>query len=249
MSPLRWLTLLLMLGSLVAAPARADDQYDRVQVVDPYLELHTGPGRGYPITQVVERGEWVEILKRRTDWFKIRTGQGKLGWVARAQMESTLTEAGVKTTFRDALLEDYLRRRFEVGFAGGDFDGDPILLARAGYRLNDFFTVELTVGQTVGNFSSSTLLYASLLAEPFAEWRYSPFFSLGLGKFRNVPNATLVGGVETQSNMANAGLGINIYLTKQFVVRGDYVRHIVFVDADRINEYNELALGISLFFH
>jgi hypothetical protein len=250
--PLRWLLVVLtmtMLGAVSIAPALADDQYEHVKVVDPYLELHTGPGRGYPITQVVERGDWVEILQRRTDWFKVRTSQGKLGWASRAQMESTLTEIGVQMSFRDVLLEDYLRRRFEVGFAGGDFDGDPIMLARAGYRLNDFFTVELTVGQTVGSFSSSTLLSASLLAEPFQESRYSPFFSLGLGKFRNVPKATLVGGTETQSNMANAGLGLNIYLTRSFVLRGDYIRHVVFVDVDRTNEYNELSLGISLFFH
>jgi hypothetical protein len=49
--------------------------------------------------------------------------------------------------------------------------------------------------------------------------------------------------------MANAGLGINIYLTQSFVLRGDYIRHVVFIDANRINEYNELSLGISLFFH
>lgn len=250
MLSLRWSALLLAVGLVaLTMSARAEDEYDRVQVVEPYLELHTGPGRGYPITQVIERGEWIEILKRRTDWFNIRTSQGKTGWVSRTQMESTLTETGVQTSFRDVMLEDYLRRRFEVGFAGGVFEDDPIMLARAGYRLNEFFTIELTLGQTIGNFSSSTLLYGSLLAEPFPDWRFSPFFSLGLGQFRNIPSATLVGGVETESNMANAGLGINIYLTQRFVVRGDYIRHVVFVDADRMNEYNELTLGISLFFY
>jgi hypothetical protein len=250
--PLKWLLVVLtmaVLGTVSTAPALAEDQYDRVKVADPYLELHTGPGRGYPITQVVERGDSVEILQRRTDWFKVRTSQGKLGWASREQMENTLTESGVQTTFRDVLLEDYLRRRFEVGFSGGDFDSDPIMSAHAGYRLNDFFTIELAVGQTVGSFSSSTLWYGSLLAEPFQESRYSPFFALGLGKFRNVPKATLVGGTETNSNMVNAGLGINIYLTRSFVLRGDYIRHVVFVDVDRTNEYNELSLGISIFFH
>ena len=85
--PLKWLLVVLtmaVLGTASAAPVLAGDHYDHVQVVDPYLELHTGPGRGYPVTQVVERGEWVEILKRRTDWFKIRTSQGKEGWAARA---------------------------------------------------------------------------------------------------------------------------------------------------------------------
>jgi hypothetical protein len=171
--PLKWATLLLILGSLVAAPALADDHYDHVQVVDPYLELHTGPGRGYPVTQIVERGEWVEILKRRTDWFKIRTSQGKVGWVSREQMENTLTEVGVQMSFRDVLLEDYLRRRFEVGFAGGVLEDDPMMLARAGYRLTENFTVELTIGQSVGNFSrSGWVVFATSPVPPWwAAWR------------------------------------------------------------------------------
>ena len=31
-------------------------------VNDPYIELHTGPGRGYPIFHVTERGERIIIL-------------------------------------------------------------------------------------------------------------------------------------------------------------------------------------------
>ena len=38
-----------------------------VSVADPYLELRTGPGRGFPVVQVVERGETVEVETRRTD--------------------------------------------------------------------------------------------------------------------------------------------------------------------------------------
>ena len=49
--------------------------------------------------------------------------------------------------------------------------------------------------------------------------------------------------------MANAALGARYYLTRRFVVRGDYRRHVVFVDESRINEYNEASLGISLFFY
>ena len=77
----------------------------------------------------------------------------------------------------------------------------------------------------------------------------SPFFSLGLGKFKNTPKATLVGGIETDSNLANAALGAHYYLTRRFIVRADYRRHVVFIDESRINEYNELSLGISLFFY
>ena len=45
----------LQLG--LAAPSHAADEYRTVTVADPYLEMRTGPGRGYPIFHVIERGE------------------------------------------------------------------------------------------------------------------------------------------------------------------------------------------------
>jgi len=249
--PLRCaVTLLLVLaGGLVAAPVRADGAGLQMQVVEPYLELHTGPGRGYPVTLVVERGEWIGITRRRTDWFKLRTSQGKEGWAPRAAIETTVTEAGTPIHLRDVLFDDYRSRRFEVGFAGGVLEGDPSMLVRGGYRFHENLSGEFTVGQASGDFSSSRLYYASVVSEPFPEWRLSPFFSLGLGRYVSTPKATLVGAIETESNTANAALGARFYLTRRFIVRGEYRRHVVFVDQNRINEFNELSLGISLFFY
>ena len=45
---------LALFALLVTEVSAGEPQY--VIVADPYIELHTGPGRGYPITQVVERG-------------------------------------------------------------------------------------------------------------------------------------------------------------------------------------------------
>jgi len=246
---LRWAAVLLLAGSIAAFPARGTDEVVRAQVVEPYLELSTGPGRGYPVTQVIERGEYVEILLRKTDWFKVRTSQGKEGWVSRTQMQATVTEAGVPIRLRDVIMEDYRSRRFEAGFSGGLLEGDAFMMVRASYRFHENLTGELTVGQATGSFSSSLLYYLSVLSEPMPEWRLSPFFSLGLGRFHNTPKATLVSAIETESNMANAALGARYYITRRFVVRGDYRRHVVFVDQSRINEYNEASLGISLFFY
>ena len=249
MLSLRWAVALLLAGGLAAASVHAEDVNTRVQIVEPYLEVYTGPGRGYPVAQVVERGEWIEITRRRTDWFKIRTSRGKEGWAPRAAIETTVTEAGTPMRLRDVLSDDYRSRRFEAGFAGGLLEGDSYMQVRAGYRFHENLSGEFTVGLATGDFSTSNLYYVSLLSEPFPEWRLSPFFSLGLGRYYSTPKATLVGAIDTESNMANAALGARFYLTRRFVVRGDYRRHVVFVDQNRINEYNELSLGISLFFY
>lgn len=226
----------------------ASDDYQRVQVADPYLELHTGAGRGFPVFFVVERGENVEILKRKTDWFKIRTTAGKEGWVSRDQLERTLTDAGIEKTFRDILVEDYLARRLEVGFAGGTFENDPLVLVRVGMRLTPNLLAEVSGGQTTGDFSSSTLYYVNILSEPFADKRIAPYFTLGAGKFRNRPNTTLVGAQDSRSFSANAGLGVRVYLTRRFIFRTDFKTHLILVGDNRTDAYREWSAGFSSFF-
>jgi len=235
--------LLLVLGT---APVFGQDS--RVQVTDPYLELHTGPGRGYPVFHVVDRGEWVTLIERRTDWFLVNAGSSKQGWVTREQLARTLTEAGVPVTFRDTLLDDYLNRRLEVGFSVGQLESDPMISVSAGYGLSDNLGVEMTFAQVAGDLSSTTLVYASLQSRPFPEWRVAPFFSLGYGRFNNVPKATLVGRMETDSSLANVGVGVRYYLTRRALLRADYRRHVVFIDESNINAYNEISMGVGFFF-
>ena len=237
--------VLTLIGMPVSA---ADDPVERVWIADPYLELRTAPGQAYPVFYIAERGESVEILKRYTDWFKVRTARGKEGWVSREQMESTLTEAGVKQTFRDVLIEDYLRRRVEAGFSFGSLEGDGIITARIGYRLHDNLLAEFAIGQATGDFSSTTLIYGSLVSQPFPEARWSPFFALGLGRFSNEPKATLVSAIATEADMGSAGLGVRYYLTRRFIVRFEFRDHIALIDHNRTNSYKEVSAGVSFFF-
>src|SRR5688500_18034811 len=61
------------------AAAKLEAEKEKLQQVfvsEPYLELASGPGRGYPVFHVVERDESVDVLYRRTDWFKVRTERG-----------------------------------------------------------------------------------------------------------------------------------------------------------------------------
>jgi hypothetical protein len=236
--------LLLVLTGFQAAAATPV----RVQVMDPYLEIHTGPGRGYPVFHVVDRSEWVTLLERHTDWFQVRTEQGKTGWVTRAQLERTLTEAGIPSTFRDTLVDDYLQRRVEVGFSVGRLKSDLLISAHVGAVVMENLGVELTLAQAAGDLSSTQLLYVSLMSHPFPEWRVAPFFTLGYGKFTNDPNPTLIGASEIDVKMANVGVGVRAYLTRRFLLRGDYRRHVAYIDENHNNAYNEISAGVAFFF-
>ena len=232
----------------LSTAAGAEEHYMRVQVTDPYLELRTAPGRGFPVFYVAERDEWIEILKRKTDWYKVRTAGGKEGWVNRAQLENTLTEAGVKTTFRDVLLTDYLSRRLEVGFGWGKFDNDPVLTMRLGFLLTPNFQAELSASEVSAATSNSSLWQLNLQALPFADRRISPFFTLGVGRYKNTPKATLVNTPEVSVTAANVGLGVRVYLTRNFLVRADFREYMAPINDNTVDKFNEWTIGLGVFF-
>ena len=236
--------------SLLFAPAvhATEESLERLQVMDPYIELRTGPGRGFPIFFVVERNEWIEIELRHTDWFKVRTAGGKEGWVDRMQLENTLTEAGSRKSFRDILLDDYLRRRLEFGGAVGHFDSDPMLKLWASYNIADTFAVEVTAGEVQGFYSGTTFWHVDLLAEPWSDRRLGPFFGIGVGRINNVPNSSLVSAITTNSNMANAMFGLRYHVTDRFIARVDWTEYTSFIADNRTVQYHALAAGISFFF-
>jgi uncharacterized protein YgiM (DUF1202 family) len=237
------------------APARAADdpppanpKAERVTVTDPYIEMRTGPGRGYPIFFVAGRGEQIDIELRHTDWFRVRTAGGKVGWVHRGQLETTLTASGQQKSFRDILVDDYLNRKLQLGFAYGQFKSEPMLKVWGSYRLSETLSVEATLGQVQGVFSGTDFWHVNLVAEPWSDRRFSPFFGVGVGRFRNFPNLSLVDADTTSANLANAGIGVRYYLTDRFVLRADYSLYTVFVNDAKTKEYGAWSGGLSFFF-
>jgi SH3-like domain-containing protein len=219
-----------------------------VQIVDPYIELRTGPGRGFPIFFVAPRNEWVEIELRHTDWFRIRTEDDKVGWVSRQQLESTLTAAGGTKTFRDVLLDDYLTRRVQLGASWGHFKSEPMLKIWTNYRLSDTLSIEGTFGQVQGVFSGTNLWHLDLMIEPWSDKRLSPFFAVGLGKFKNFPNLSLIGATTTDAKLGAARIGARYFLSERFVLSADYAFYTAFLNDQRSAEYRAWTAGLSFFF-
>ena len=98
-----------------SAATYGKDRLYKVVIADPYIEMHTGPGRGYPIFHVADRGETVEIHKRHTDWFRVSTERGQTGWVRADQMARTLNTDGTPTEIENPTRDDFFERRWEAG--------------------------------------------------------------------------------------------------------------------------------------
>jgi hypothetical protein len=232
----------------MTTPTYAAKQYFEVEIAEPYLELHTGPGRAYPVFHVVDRGERVVVVKRRTDWFRVRTARGKEGWVRRADMELTLTGEGEAAQFADAGFGDFSRRRWEAGLLAGDFEGADIITAYVAYAMTPNLSGELAASQVFGDFSDALMATVNLVAQPFPEWRLSPYFSLGTGVIYTDPKVTLVDEKDRTEQIGSVGAGVRWYLTRRFLLRAEYRNHVIFQDKDDNQEIDEWKAGFSFFF-
>ena len=243
--------LIAVLLYLFASGAFAEDDHQQVKVADPYLEIHTGPGVGYPVFYVVERGQVITIIKSHTDWFKIKTTKGKIGWVARSQMAQTLSPSGEKVELIEITRQEFKERRWEVGAMGGQLDGAPVLSVYGGYGFTPNLSAELTLSQSIGNVSSNLYLKGSLLASPFPDWRFSPYFSIGTGAMEIEPTATLIQPETTTHQFSAIGIGIRTHISQRFIFRVEYNDYVIYSasnDKDDNEEVGEWKIGFAVFF-
>jgi hypothetical protein len=210
--------------------------------------MHTGPGRGYPKFHVVDRGETVEIIKQRTDWFLVRDADGDEGWVDQDQMELTLNPDGSEVDFERAGLEDFTNSKWEMGVLAGDFGGANIVSLYGAYSLNPHVSLEVWGSQILGNFSNGWTASVNVVHETWPDWRFSPFFTLGAGMIRTEPKSTIIQGEDRNDQIGHAGAGFRVYVTRRFLFRAEYKTHVVFTSRNDNEEVEEWKVGFAFFF-
>jgi len=240
--------LLISLSQLVMGFAQAQEQYRELVVGDPFVEFHAGPGRGYPVFFVTERGQTVEVMRRRTDWFQIRAPGGEEGWVHYDQLQTASGLNGEPFDVPGYTLEDYSERKWEAGVLYGDFGGANVISAYGGFGLTPNLAVEVSVSQALGRFSDSSMTNVNIQHVMFPDRRASPFFTLGAGEIRTSPKATLVAARDRQDPVAHAGIGVRTWLTRRFIFRAEYKTYVVFTSRDDNEEIREWKAGFSFFF-
>ena len=246
----RWVGWLaaFVLQIFLMAPLQAADEYRSVTVADPYLEMHSGPGSGYPVFYVVDRGESVDVIMQRTDWYLVRAENGKEGWVDRAQMEQTLQPDGNRVSFRRADIGDFTNATWETGILAGDFDGANIISLYGSYSINPNVSLEVWGSQILGNFSNGWMGSVNVVHEAWPEWRVSPFFTLGAGFIHTEPKSTIIQGDDRTDEIGHVGAGFRVYTTRRFLLRAEYKSYVVFTSRDENEEVEEWKVGFAFFF-
>lgn len=227
----------------------AEDKYPSVEIVEAYIDLRTGPGRGYPIFYIAERGDWIEVIKRRTDWVLVRTDRGKEGWVHRDELEKTVKASGDYVQFKQESFEGYLERTWEVGFLGGAYDTRYDLLSVYGaYHFTDNLSLELHYQEMLVD-ETRQALSLSIVHEPFTYFRTTPYFGIGGGRVEITEAASDASRNEDNSNKTvHVAAGVRTYVTRSFIFRAGYRYSVELTSRNANSEIEEWKFGFAVFF-
>lgn len=242
-----WVALALFCNASLAEPKEEPDGL-AVVIADPFVNVHTGAGRGYPIFHILEKGETVWLQKQRTDWFKVVMKNGKTGWVKRSTLNATLNGEGPLIAFDYSGDKSFPNRRWELGMMGGDFGGASALTNYVGYHLTPNLAAELKYTQAFGSYSNSKLLSLNAVHQIFPNWRLSPFFTLGSGVILIEPDSDLVQSQDREDTVMTVGGGFMFYVSRRFMLRAEYSDHKVLTNRENNEEVSEWKAGFSVYF-
>lgn len=223
-----------------------------LRVIDPYADVHTGPGRGYPVFYVVAQGESIILLSRRPGWYRVRSASGREGWVSEAQIARTLQSSGEPADLPSVGYGDYLQSRWYVGFSagqftGGELQGSDTFSFAAGYRMWPWLGIEAELGKVLGTDIRGDLGSLNLVFEPFSQWRLSPLVTLGRGRLSIDSQPKLVPLEIGSEDYTLIGLGSHYYVGRNFVLNAEY-RGIRVELSDNAERLDLWKIGFSAFF-
>ncbi len=230
---------------LMTQPALAKEKnFPRARIVEPFLEIHTGPGRDYPVFYIAEKGEEVFLMKKRTDWFKIRLFGGQEGWVHHKEVDKTIQASGYQKSWSERFYDKYIDGRLQSGFAWGVFDEDSALYVRTTYRFTEGFSIENSLGFASGDFSDTNLYLLGLVITPWQGKWFSLNGTVGGGLVETRPADILINAKSESFKTAYAGIGFSAPLVRRLFLRGDLRNYTLFISPKRSREVREYTLGV-----
>lgn len=230
---------MVLIISLLSPALSAKDVPLSMEIDHVYVDVRSGPGHGYPVFHALEREEDVVVLKRRTDWVKVKTQnryQSVEGWVHRDDLFGNRENNYIDES------------RWSWSGAMGDLEGAQSIDMSLGYRLSKNLTAEANYGQATGDFSDIQYVYLKLNSSFQPIWRLTPYFALGAGVLKTSPNTKLVQSEQRNDTSMLAGIGLRSYLTRNFTMRLEYNQHLVLTDRDVNEDVNQWIFGLSVNF-
>jgi Bacterial SH3 domain len=245
MRRLLWLILLLQTLPLGIAHA-AKRPLLQLVVTAPYLEMHSGPGRGFPVIYVIGRDEIVTVLFSRTDWYKVRAAHGEEGWARRADLAITRLADGEPAPIPP--YPEFASHHWEIGAGYGVYNRENLVTAYVDYAITESLDVEGVLQQALGTLDNRVIGTIGLRHTFIPEWKwFSPTAGLG-GGYQHIVDKVPPAPLENNNEMAYVSLGARGFITRRFMWRADWRHYDVFNHLNVYEDLEEWKVDFAVFF-
>jgi hypothetical protein len=242
----RLFAVVLMLQAVCGGAAYAARQYLELVVTQPYLEMHTGPGRGYPVFYVIGRGETLTVLYSRTDWYRVRAPRGQEGWVRRDDLAATELASGEPAPIPP--YPNFAIHRWELGAGYGVYNRENLVTTFVDFGLTDSLDAELALQQAFGTIDNRNIATLGLRNTIVPEWRwFSPTIGIG-GGYQSVSDKVPPAPLQKSNELAYASVGARGFITQRFMWRFDWRAYVVFNNLNTSEVLEEWKFGLAVFF-
>ena len=242
----RLLALLLALQAFGVGLVHAKEQLLEVVVAEPFLEMHSGPGRGYPVVYVVGRDEVVTILYSRTDWFKVRAPRGQEGWARRTDLALTKLASGEPAPIPP--YPEFASHRWELGAGYGVYNRENLVTTYADFGLTNSLDVEFAIQQAFGTLDNRYIASIGVRHTFIPEWKwFSPTAGIGTA-YQYIQDKVPPAPLQKSNEMAYVSLGARGFITRRFLWRVDWRHYVVFNDLNVYEDLEEWKFGLAVFF-
>ncbi len=245
----RLLPLFLLLQAFSVTLVHAKQAFLQVIVSEPFLEMHSGPGRGFPVVYVVGRDEVVTVvtvLYSRTEWYKVRAPRGQEGWARRSELALTKLASGEPAPIPP--YPEFATHRWEVGAGYGVFNHQNLVTAWGDFGLTDSLDVEFVVQQALGTIDNRYIASLGLRHTFIPEWKwFSPTASIG-SAYQYIDDKVPPKPLQTSNQLAYVSLGARGFITRRFMWRADWRKYVVFTNQNQNEEPEEWKFGLAVFF-
>lgn len=235
------------LGALPLSAAETGS-VERLEVLEPYAEMHMGPHGYFPVFFVVKRGDIITIEGSQGNMLRVRTATGEVGWVLRSELSASLLAAGVDKNARDRFMDRYLKGRVLVGTSVGRLTTETMYDAWARYRITDRWSVQGALSYQIGDYEGSGFWHVDAIAEfsPAATW--SPFVGVGLGQLYDFPQHRSSQLPTTTAYLGNIRAGLLYRFGEHFGVRLEAAQYGT-IHTDRpIRSLQSITVGMAYSF-
>jgi hypothetical protein len=242
----RLLASVLLLQALLVNIGHAGERLLQLVVTQPYLEMRSGPGRGYPVVYVVGRDEILTVLYARTNWYKVRAPRGQEGWTRRDELALTALPSGAPAPIPP--YPDFTTHRWEVGAGYGVYNRENLVSAYTDFGLTDSIDIEAVIQQAFGTLDNRVVASIGLRHTFMPEWKwFSPTAGIGTA-YQHIADKVAPAPLESNNQMAYASLGARGFITRRFMWRADWRHYVVFNHLNVYEDLEEWKVGFAVFF-